>query len=116
MNDTEVEIEVAEAPAMPMEMPGMPGGMGMIDLSDMMSKAFGKKQTKRRKLKVPRSVGQAGRRGKRKSVSTRTMSPAWPAERGDERHRLPGRDRQDRGQRRARRLVSREGVQRDLLP
>ncbi|MDN3646228.1 ATP-dependent protease ATPase subunit HslU [Pontixanthobacter aestiaquae] len=53
MNETEVEIEVQDAPAAPMEIPGMTGGMGMIDLSDMMGKAFGKTNTKRRKLKVP---------------------------------------------------------------
>ena len=53
MNDTEVEIEVADAPSMPMDMGGMGGQIGMIDLSDMMGKAFGKSTAKRRKLKVP---------------------------------------------------------------
>ncbi|MGB3377907.1 MAG: ATP-dependent protease ATPase subunit HslU [Allopontixanthobacter sediminis] len=53
MNDVEVEIEVKDTPNAPMEIPGMGGGMGMIDLSDMMGKAFGKTNTKRRKLKVP---------------------------------------------------------------
>ncbi len=53
MNDVEVEIEVLDLPSAPMEMPGMGGGIGMIDLSDMMGKAFGKSNTKRRKLKVP---------------------------------------------------------------
>ena len=53
MNDTEVEIEVAEAPNMPMDIPGMPGGVGMINLSDMLGKAMGKSGAKRRKLKVP---------------------------------------------------------------
>jgi ATP-dependent HslUV protease ATP-binding subunit HslU len=53
MNDTEVEIEVEDAPSMPMEIPGMGGGIGMINLSDMMGKAFGRQNLKRRKLKVP---------------------------------------------------------------
>jgi ATP-dependent HslUV protease ATP-binding subunit HslU len=53
MNDTEVEIEVREAPSSPMDIPGMPGGVGMIDLSDMFGKAMGKSPLKRRKLKVP---------------------------------------------------------------
>ncbi len=53
MNDTEVEIEVEDAPSMPFEMPGMGGNVGMINLSDMMSKAMGKQNLKRRKLKVP---------------------------------------------------------------
>jgi ATP-dependent HslUV protease ATP-binding subunit HslU len=35
-----------------MEIPGMGGGIGMINLSDMMGKALGQKPTKRRKLRV----------------------------------------------------------------
>ncbi len=53
MNETEVEIEVEDAPAGGMEIPGMPGGVGMINLSEMMSKAMGRQSLKRRKLKVP---------------------------------------------------------------
>jgi ATP-dependent HslUV protease ATP-binding subunit HslU len=55
MNDVEVEIEieVEDTPNMPMDIPGMGGGIGMINLSDMMSKAMGKNNLKRRKLKVP---------------------------------------------------------------
>jgi ATP-dependent HslUV protease ATP-binding subunit HslU len=53
MNDTEVEIEVEDAPSMPMELPGMGGSVGMINLSDIMGKAFGGAPKKRRKLKVP---------------------------------------------------------------
>ena len=53
MNDVEVEIEVEDSGGMPMDIPGMGGGIGMINLSDMMSKAMGKQNLKRRKLKVP---------------------------------------------------------------
>ena len=53
MNDTEVEIELREQPGQQMDIPGMPGGVGMIDLSDMLGKAMGKSNMKRRKLKVP---------------------------------------------------------------
>ncbi len=53
MNDTEVEIEVEEAPAMPFDIGGMGGNVGMINLSDMFGKAMGKQNLKRRKLKVP---------------------------------------------------------------
>ncbi|WP_206242579.1 ATP-dependent protease ATPase subunit HslU [Novosphingobium terrae] len=52
MADVEVEIEVEDSPAAPMEIPGMGGGIGMINLSDMMGKALGQKPTKRRKLRV----------------------------------------------------------------
>ncbi len=53
MNETEVEIEVEDAPNMPMEIPGMGGSVGMINLSDIMGKAFGGQNLKRRKFKVP---------------------------------------------------------------
>jgi len=50
LDEAEVEIEVSEAPAMPFDMPG--NGVGMINLSEMMSKAMGGAPKKRRKLKV----------------------------------------------------------------
>jgi len=57
MNETEVEIEVAQAGGMPMGLgdlgPGMGGGATMINLSEMMGKAFGGPPKKRQKLKVP---------------------------------------------------------------
>lgn len=53
MNDVEVEIEVADSPNMPLDMGNMGGQIGMIDLSDMMGKAFGRKPTRRQKMRVP---------------------------------------------------------------
>jgi ATP-dependent HslUV protease ATP-binding subunit HslU len=53
MNNTEVEIEVEDTPNMPMEIPGMGGSVGMLNLSDIMGKAFGGQNLKRRKFKVP---------------------------------------------------------------
>jgi ATP-dependent HslUV protease ATP-binding subunit HslU len=53
MNDVEVEIEVADQPSAQFDIPGMGGGATMINLSEMMGKAFGGKPTKRQKLKVP---------------------------------------------------------------
>ncbi len=53
MDDVEIEIEVSDSPAMPMEIPGMGGNVGMINLGEMMGKAFGKDNLKRRKMKVP---------------------------------------------------------------
>jgi ATP-dependent HslUV protease ATP-binding subunit HslU len=52
INETEVEIDLEDTPNMPMEIPGMGGNVGMINLSDMMGKAFGQQQKKRRKLRV----------------------------------------------------------------
>jgi ATP-dependent HslUV protease ATP-binding subunit HslU len=51
MNEVEVEIEVEDHPQMPFDIPG--GGAQMINLSEMMSKAMGRQNLKRRKLKVP---------------------------------------------------------------
>ncbi len=53
MNETEVEIELSEQPNMPFEIPGMGGNVGMINLSDMMGKALGRSSTKRRRMRVP---------------------------------------------------------------
>jgi ATP-dependent HslUV protease ATP-binding subunit HslU len=52
LDAAEVEIELVEQPNMPFEVPGMGGQVGMINLSDMMSKAMGQQPRKRRKLKV----------------------------------------------------------------
>ena len=52
LDATEIEIELEQAPQMPFEVPGAPN-IGMINLSEMMGKAFGKGQNlKRRKLTV----------------------------------------------------------------
>jgi ATP-dependent HslUV protease ATP-binding subunit HslU len=52
LDTTEIEIEVENAPNMPFEIPGAPN-IGMINLSDMMGKAFGGTPKKRRKMSVP---------------------------------------------------------------
>ncbi len=52
LDATEIEIEVENAPSMPFEIPGAPN-IGMINLSDMMGKAFGGAPKKRRKMTVP---------------------------------------------------------------
>ena len=51
LDATEIEIEVDSAPQMPFEIPGAPN-IGMINLSDMMGKAFGGAPKKRRKMSV----------------------------------------------------------------
>ena len=52
LTETEIEIEVDASPQMPFEIPGG-GGMGMINIGEMMSKAMGGGQLKRRKMTVP---------------------------------------------------------------
>ncbi|CAN5347268.1 ATP-dependent protease ATPase subunit HslU [soil metagenome] len=51
LDATEIEIELEQAPQMPFEVPG--GAPQMINLTEMMGKAFGGQQMKRRKLTVP---------------------------------------------------------------
>ena len=50
LDDKEIEIQVADTPTMPsFEIPGMPGSqVGMINLSDMLGKAFGNRTKPRR--------------------------------------------------------------------
>ncbi len=52
LDDKEIELELADTAAPPFEIPGMGGQVGMINLSDMMGKAFGGRPPKRRKLPV----------------------------------------------------------------
>ena len=116
MNDTEVEIDVRDAPSMPMEIPGMGGNVGMIDLSDMFGKAMGKKATKRRKLKVPDAWDklvdeEAEKRMDQEDVARVALQNAETN--GivflDEIDKIAVSDVRGGS-------VSREGVQRDLLP
>ena len=116
MNDVEVEIEVQDTPSAPMEIPGMGGGMGMIDLSDMMGKAFGKANTKRRKLTVPQAWDKLVDEESEKRMDQDDV--ARVALHNAETNGIVFLDEIDkiavsdvRGG-----SVSREGVQRDLLP
>ncbi|WP_395000271.1 ATP-dependent protease ATPase subunit HslU, partial [Sphingomonas sp.] len=116
MDDTEIEIEVEDTPAGAMELPGMPGGIGMINLSDMMSKAMGKQALKRRKLKVPEAWAklvdeEAEKRMDQDDVARVALHNAETN--GivfiDEIDKIAVSDVRGGS-------VSREGVQRDLLP
>jgi ATP-dependent HslUV protease ATP-binding subunit HslU len=116
MNEVEVEIEVEESPTMPMEIPGMGGGVGMINLTEMMGKAFGKQNLKRRKLKVPDAWDklvdeEADKRLDQDDVARTALANAETN--GivfiDEIDKIAVSDVRGGS-------VSREGVQRDLLP
>ena len=116
MNDVEVEIEVEDAAQMPFDVPGMGGNMGMINLSDMMAKAMGKNNTKRRKLRVPEAWDklvdeEAEKRMDQDDVARVALANAETN--GivflDEIDKIAVSDVRGGS-------VSREGVQRDLLP
>ncbi|MGI8931911.1 MAG: ATP-dependent protease ATPase subunit HslU [Sphingomicrobium sp.] len=114
LDNAEVEIEVTEAPAMPFDMPG--NGVGMINLSEMMSKAMGGAPKKRRKLKVRDAFAklvdeEADNRVDSDDVSRVALADAEAN--GivflDEIDKIAVSDVRGGS-------VSREGVQRDLLP
>ena len=114
--DKEVEIEVEQAPQMPFEMPGG-GQMGMINLGDMMGKAFGQQALKRRKLTVPAAweklvEEEADKRLDQDEVSRVALADA-------EANGIVFLDEIDKiamSEHRGGGSISREGVQRDLLP
>ncbi|MBB5719003.1 ATP-dependent HslUV protease ATP-binding subunit HslU [Stakelama sediminis] len=115
MDDTEIEIELEAAPQMPFEIPGG-GNVGMINLSDMMGKAFGGAQMKRRKLTVHAAFEklveeEADKRLDQDEVSRVALADAEAN--GivflDEIDKIAVSDVRGGS-------VSREGVQRDLLP
>ncbi len=116
MNDTEVEVEVADTPSMPMEIPGMGGQVGMINLSDLMGKAFGQQQRKRRKMRVADAWDKLveEEQDKRLDQDDLHRTALHDAEQNgivflDEVDKIAVSDVRGGS-------VSREGVQRDLLP
>ncbi len=117
MDDVEVEVEVADSPNMPMEIPGMGGQVGMINLSDMMGKAFGQNNLKKRKLKVPDAWDKLVEEETEKRLDQDDVARAALADAEsngivflDEIDKIAVSDVRGGGS------VSREGVQRDLLP
>ena len=118
--EREIEVEVAESGAAGMptfEIPGMPGAqMGMINLQDMLGKALGNR-TKRRRMKVADSyvLLMAEESDKLLDPDQVTRDGIGNAEQYgivflDEIDKISGREGRSGAD------VSREGVQRDLLP
>ncbi|RVQ67831.1 ATP-dependent protease ATPase subunit HslU [Croceicoccus ponticola] len=116
LNDKEIEIEVEDTPNTTMELPGMGGNVGMINLSDMMGKAFGGHKMKRRKLTVAQAWDKLVDEESEKRMDQDDV--ARVALQNAEMNGIVFLDEIDkiavsdvRGG-----SVSREGVQRDLLP
>ena len=119
LDDKEVEIEVADQGAMPnFDVPGMPGGqIGMINLSDMFGKALGGGRTKPRKMTVRESHDLLIAEESDKLLDQEQLTQE--AIRLVEQSGIVFLDEVDKICARAERQggdVSREGVQRDLLP
>ena len=117
MDDVEIEIEVADAPTAPMEIPGMGGQVGMINLGEMMGKAFGQHNLKRRKMKVPDAWAKLVEEESEKRLDQDDVNRVALADAEangivflDEIDKIAVSDVRGGGS------VSREGVQRDLLP
>jgi len=117
MDDVEIEIEVSDAPATPMEIPGMGGQVGMINLGEMMGKAFGQNNLKRRKMKVPDAWAKLVEEESEKRLDQDDVNRVALADAEangivflDEIDKIAVSDSRGSGS------VSREGVQRDLLP
>ena len=96
LDDKEIEVQVADTPTIPaFEFPGMPGSqVGMINLSDVLGKAFGNR-TKPRRVTVKRLVRAAPGRGVRQADRQRFDRAGSDQKRREQRHRVSRRDRQD---------------------
>jgi ATP-dependent HslUV protease ATP-binding subunit HslU len=117
MDDVEIEIEVSDAPSSPMEIPGMGGQVGMINIGEMMGKAFGQNQLKRRKMKVPDAWAKLVEEESEKRLDQDDVNRAALAD--AEANGIVFLDEIDKiavSDARGGASVSREGVQRDLLP
>ena len=119
IEDREVEVKLAESGGgMPMmDIPGMPGGqMGMVNLNDMLGKMLGGK-TKSRKLKVADAREKLIEEEADNLLDQETLT--HEAIRSVEQNGIVFLDELDKITVRSERSggdVSREGVQRDLLP
>jgi ATP-dependent HslUV protease ATP-binding subunit HslU len=119
LDDREVEIQVQDAPSLPtFDIPGMPGAqMGMLNLGEIFGKAFGGR-TKPRRMAVKEShqVLMAEESDKLLDQEKVIKESITAVEQNgivfiDEIDKICGRSEQRIGA-----DVSREGVQRDLLP
>ena len=120
LDDTEIELDVSESqnPFQGMEIPGQPGGgqMGMMNLGDIFGKAFGGKTTRKR-MKVSESYEILIQEEADKLLDDEQVKQAalTSVEQNgivflDEIDKVTARSDARGGD------VSREGVQRDLLP
>ncbi len=118
LDDKEIEIQVADMPSMPsFEIPGMPGSqVGMINLSEVLGKALGNR-TKPRKVTVRDSFDILLGEESDKLIDNDLI--VQEAIRNVENNGIVFLDEIDKICARSERVgadVSREGVQRDLLP
>ena len=118
LDDKEIEVDVADnaSPLGGFEIPGQPGGMGMVNLSDLLSKSFGGR-TKRVRTTVKEAHKPLVQEEADKLLDNEAITRE--ALRVTEEDGIVFLDEIDKIASRSERAgadVSREGVQRDLLP
>ena len=120
LDDNEIEIEVQNSTSgiQSFEIPGMPGGnIGMVNLGDILGKSMGGKKGKKKKMSVKESHGILVAQESDKMIEEDKIIKE--AKKATEENGIVFLDEIDKVSARSDRVggdVSREGVQRDLLP
>jgi len=117
-NEIEIEVQNTSSPLQSFEIPGMPGGnVGMVNLGDILGKSMGGKKGKKKKMTVKESHDILVAQESDKMIEEDKI--ITEAKRATEENGIVFLDEIDKVSARSDRVggdVSREGVQRDLLP
>ena len=117
-NEIEIEVQDNSSGLQSFEIPGMPGGnVGMVNLGDILGKSMGGKKGKKKKMSVKESHGILVAQESDKMIEEDKIIKE--AKKSTEENGIVFLDEIDKVSARSDRVggdVSREGVQRDLLP
>ena len=117
-NEIEIEVQNTSASMQSFEIPGMPGGnVGMVNLGDILGKSMGNKKGKKKKMTVKESHDILVAQESDKMIEEDKIIKE--AKKATEENGIVFLDEIDKVSARSDRVggdVSREGVQRDLLP
>ena len=117
-NEIEIEVQNTSSPLQSFEIPGMPGGnVGMVNLGDILGKSMGGKKGKKKKMSVKESHDILVAQESDKMIEEDKIINE--AKKATEENGIVFLDEIDKVSARSDRVggdVSREGVQRDLLP
>ncbi len=117
-NEIEIEVQDTSSGLQSFEIPGMPGGnVGMVNLGDILGKSMGGKKGKKKKMSVKESHGILVAQESDKMIEEDKIIKE--AKKSTEENGIVFLDEIDKVSARSDRVggdVSREGVQRDLLP
>ena len=117
-NEIEIEVQNTSSGLQSFEIPGMPGGnVGMVNLGDILGKSMGNKKGKKKKMTVKESHGILVAQESDKMIEEDKIIKE--AKKATEENGIVFLDEIDKVSARSDRIggdVSREGVQRDLLP